>query len=93
MAVENCSKILKTADMWGADMIVSSCPLCEFNLGKMQAEIRGNKPDLKEVPTLYFTQLLAIALGITPVAEEFKLNRESSIALLQQKNLIAAETA
>jgi heterodisulfide reductase subunit B len=86
-------EILSDATGRGAEALALTCPLCDYNLGRRQDQMIEKFEGGKDVPIYYFTQLLAIALGITPVAEEFKLNRESSIALLQQKNLIAAETA
>ena len=38
----------------GADMIVTACPLCRYNLEK-----NGSA-----VPVIYFTELLAEALGV-----------------------------
>ncbi len=54
--------IVESAKSRGAKVIVTSCPLCQFNLDYAQSEnvARGEKA----VPVVYFTQLLAIALGL-----------------------------
>ena len=48
----------------GADVIVTCCPLCTFNLDYRQEESRKIHRDLKEIPVLYYTQLMAIAFGL-----------------------------
>ena len=49
-------KILSNAEDMGADFLVTSCPLCRYNLIK-------NKGDSK-LDVIYFTELLAEALGL-----------------------------
>ncbi len=48
-----CQKISGSADSFGAEMLVTACPLCKFNLGKQG-----------DLPVVYFTELLAEALGV-----------------------------
>lgn len=52
-------KIVSSAKHGGADIIVSSCPLCLYNLN------RGNEALAEEerVPVIFFTQLLSLAMG------------------------------
>lgn len=52
-------KIIGSAKSERADLILSPCPLCTYNLG------RGNESlDKSErIPVVFFTQLLALALG------------------------------
>lgn len=90
LAVENCAHILKSVGENGADMIVSSCPLCEFNLGAKQGEVRSKHPEISGVPTFYFTQLLAIALGLSPEICHFELNMSDALEFLKEKNLVPA---
>ncbi len=80
--------ILTDATSRGADALALTCPLCDYNLGRRQDQMLETFAGAKDVPIYYFTQLLAIALGLTPSEEEFKLNRESSIALLKEKKLM-----
>ena len=49
-------KILTNAEDMGADFLITSCPLCRYNLIK-------NKGDSK-LDVIYFTELLAEALGV-----------------------------
>lgn len=48
------TKVFESAKGHGADMIVTACPLCKYNLEK-----NGSS-----VPVVYFTELLAEALGV-----------------------------
>ncbi|MFR8547583.1 MAG: CoB--CoM heterodisulfide reductase iron-sulfur subunit B family protein [Lachnospiraceae bacterium] len=50
-----CDKINKSASGFGADMLITACPLCMYNLNKSQT---GG------LPVYYFTELLARALGV-----------------------------
>ena len=47
----------------GAEMLVVSCPLCQYNLDRAQREAPAGRARAARVPVLYFSQLLAIALG------------------------------
>ena len=53
-AKKNASAIIENAKAAGADMIITACPLCKYNLEKCGADI----------PVVYFTELLAEALGV-----------------------------
>lgn len=58
------ASISEAAAARGAVLMVTSCPLCQFNLDTRLAEAaRGG---VRAVPSLYFTQLAALALGIDP---------------------------
>lgn len=54
LAKKNSLDIIENAKIQGAEMIITACPLCKYNLIKNGADI----------PVLYFTELLAEALGI-----------------------------
>ncbi len=56
-------EIVASARAHGAQVIVTACPLCQFNLDWPQRETAfGRSGD--EVPIVYFTQLMAVALGL-----------------------------
>ncbi len=76
-----------------ADALVLACPLCDYNLGRRQDAMLEKYEGAKEVPIFYFTQLLAVALGVDPEVCHFELNRQSSIELLKTKNLIESVPA
>lgn len=55
MAQNMCEKIMDSAKGFEADMLITACPLCMYNLKK------NRNGDL---PVYYFTELLAEALGV-----------------------------
>lgn len=81
------AKVLASAGQAGANAMVLSCPMCEYNLGTRQAEV---VEDGDAIPTYYFTQLLAIALGLEPNRCHFELNSDSARKLLTDKEYVAS---
>lgn len=59
----NC-ELLMCAQQNKADVIVTTCPLCHFNLEAYQDKINAVYGTAFQIPILYFTQLLGIVLGI-----------------------------
>ena len=53
-AQEKSKKVSDNAKLNGAEVIVTACPLCLYNLKKNGSDI----------PVVYFTELLAEALGV-----------------------------
>ena len=53
-----CDRISESAKGFGADCLVTACPLCKYNLNKSG-----------QLPVVYFTELLAEALGIKEANE------------------------
>jgi len=53
-----CSRISQSAEGFGADCLVTACPLCKYNLNQ-----NGG------LPVVYFTELLAEALGVKEAVE------------------------
>lgn len=56
LADKKSSAVHADAAAHGADMLVTACPLCRYNLEKSTSEAK--------LPVVYFTELLAEALGI-----------------------------
>lgn len=56
LAEKKSRRVLESADAAGADIIVTACPLCRYNL------IKNGGADGKRI--VYFTELLAEALGV-----------------------------
>jgi heterodisulfide reductase subunit B len=89
-ALQRSGKVLSSAKDHGADALVLSCPLCEYNLGRRQKDIRAKNADLAEMPVYYFTQLLAIALGLDAETCHFELNMDNARALLEERQFLGA---
>ena len=88
VATECAYKILGSAIKSGAEVIVSTCPMCTFNIDHKQADIKEKYLDFKQVPVLYFTQLLGLAMGLDYRTLGFDQNFVDPIPLLKQKGLI-----
>ncbi|MDH4226630.1 MAG: CoB--CoM heterodisulfide reductase iron-sulfur subunit B family protein [Deltaproteobacteria bacterium] len=74
--------VIESAVGMGAEMIVTSCPLCQYNLETAQAKSVG-----KTVPVVYFTQLLGLALGQDEKMLEFEKNKWDARPLLKEKGV------
>lgn len=81
-------RILDQAKQAGADMLATACPLCEYNLGPRQAEIRRHYPSFGSLPVVYFTQLMALAFGLGDEATAFGANTPDPRPLLKERGLI-----
>lgn len=55
MSKNMCNNIMESAEGFGAEMLITACPLCLYNL---------NNSVQNGLPVYYFTELLAEALGV-----------------------------
>ncbi|MFA5785966.1 MAG: CoB--CoM heterodisulfide reductase iron-sulfur subunit B family protein [Actinomycetota bacterium] len=55
--------LLKEAKKRGADVLVTACPLCQFNLECFQDRMSKEFDDRVDINVAFFTQVLASALG------------------------------
>lgn len=60
-AAKRSSAVMTSAEEMGADMIITACPLCLYNLKKNSGS---------DMPVYYFTELLAEALGLKEADNE-----------------------
>ncbi len=67
--------ILKEAKKAGAEVIITVCPMCHLMLDARQKVLEQRHEEKIEIPVLYVTQLVGIALGLGP--EELGLNMNS----------------
>jgi heterodisulfide reductase subunit B len=58
--------LLQSAEKNGAHVIATACPLCQVNLECYQEQVNEEFGTDFKMPILYFTQLLGLALGISP---------------------------
>ena len=58
-------RILVQAKQAGADCLVVACPECHSNLDMFQVALRAEFNDDTNMPVVYFTQLLGLALGLS----------------------------
>lgn len=59
-------ELIGCADENGADCILVACPLCHFNLDYYQSDVNRTYSANYRMPVVYFTQLLGLALGLSP---------------------------
>ena len=64
IVADRAYSILSNAGKNGAEAIALSCPLCFYNLDTKQSLILKKYPDFSPMPIFYFTELLAVALGV-----------------------------
>ncbi len=81
-------KILNQAEEEGAEMLITACPLCEYNLGPIQSEVEKKHPVFDSIPVVYFTQLMALAFGLGEEATAFTGNTPDPRPLLREKGLL-----
>ncbi len=64
IALDLNNELLLNAEESGAEVIATACPLCQMNLEGYQAKINEKYQTKHEMPIVYFTQLLGLALDI-----------------------------
>jgi heterodisulfide reductase subunit B2 len=79
--------IIEAAEASGAEVIATECPTCHSGLEMHQIraeKVLGRKTNVKIV---YFTQLLGLAMGLSPRKVGIQENISDSIGLLKEKGL------
>lgn len=66
VALRLAGSILEEAFRLSPDCIVVVCPLCHFMLDAKQRAVRKDSQKGFEIPVLYVTQLVGLAMGINP---------------------------
>jgi heterodisulfide reductase subunit B len=59
-------EILKDATDRGAEVIIVACPMCHSNLDMRRKDIEKYSGRKFDIPVLYITQAIGLALGIAP---------------------------
>jgi len=79
--------ILQDAKEAGADLVMVACPLCHSNLDLRQSDIEKRLGADLEIPILYFTQVLGLALGASPRALGMHKHMINPLPLLRRRGL------
>ena len=79
--------ILEAAEAAGADVIATECPTCHTGLEMHQIRAEKRLRRKTTVKILYFTQLLGIALGLSPRKVGVHENVSDSRGFLKEKGL------
>lgn len=88
LAIERGKEIIESATRRETDALVLTCPLCMYNLGNRQENIKQKYYDFKELPILYISQVLALALGLGEDVCRFDLNYPDPRPMLKEKEII-----
>ncbi len=85
LVADRTREIIGSVVKRGADILVTSCPLCQFNLDNRQRDVVRRHSDFIGIPVLYFTQLLAVALGLDQKLWRFDLNVVDPVPLFHER--------
>lgn len=83
-----CKDILEMAKEAGADCLAVACPLCQSNLDLRQRKIEKKYNTKFNLPILYFTQLVGLALGIEAKKLGLQKHMVSPQNLLKKRELV-----
>ncbi|MBI4285327.1 MAG: CoB--CoM heterodisulfide reductase iron-sulfur subunit B family protein [Chloroflexi bacterium] len=82
MALGLIRKILDNALANGAQCIVTPCPLCQTNLDAYQSRVNGKFKASYNMPVLFVTQLIGLALDVPPAGLGINMNIVSPARVL-----------
>jgi len=64
VALDLIRQLLKNAQDYDADVIVTLCPMCQLNLDAYQESVNKHFGTNFNIPILYFTQMIGLAMGM-----------------------------
>ncbi len=81
-------RLLSMAKEAEADCVVTGCPMCQANLDTRQEEIEKESGQKYDLPVLYFTELMGLALGHKDVKKWLGRHITDPIKVLAAKGLV-----
>jgi heterodisulfide reductase subunit B len=87
MSTKLVLNILRTAEAAGAEVIATECPTCHSGLEMHQVRAEKKFGLQTKVKILYFTQLLGLALGLSPRQVGVHENVSDSLGFLREKGI------
>ena len=82
------SRIFKDAVGRGANCIVTSCPLCQFNVDAYQDAVGEQYGIEKRLPVYFITELVGVAMGLNAVEMQVDRHLVDAMGLLKELNLL-----
>jgi len=70
-----------------ADCIAVACPMCHSNLDMQQKRMKSENGERLDLPILYFTQLIGLALGFSAKELALKKHFINPLPMLKDKGL------
>ena len=83
-------QIVQVAKECGADIIAVVCPLCQANLDMYQSDAESRLGEQLGLPVLYFTQIMGLAMGLSPEQLCFEKVIVDPMPLLAEKGFVEA---
>jgi len=77
-------QLLESAAANGAQCIITVCPLCQTNLDAYQSKVNSKFKTNYNLPILFFSQLIGLALAIAPESLGLSTNIVSANQMLDQ---------
>lgn len=84
---------LKAVQDWGADALAVSCPSCQMMFDMRQKSAGATTGIKLNLPVLYYTQLLGLAMNISTERLGLNLNRSPIDGLLQKVGLMSTASS
>ncbi len=81
-------RLLSMAKEAEADCLVTGCPMCQANLDTRQVELEKETGKKFNLPILYFTELMGLALGHRDVKKWLGRHITNPIKILRGRGLI-----
>jgi len=82
------SRIMKDAVARGANCFVTTCPMCQLNLDAYQDKVGERYGINKRLPVYFITELLGIAMGLSPRKLQIDRHFVNAMGLLKELKLI-----
>ena len=81
-------KILTKAEETGADCVVVGCSMCQMNLDTRQEDVEKDLGRKLDLPILYYTELMGLAMGHGDAGKWFKRHFKDPVMMLSAKGLM-----
>lgn len=81
------SRIINDAIARQADCFVTTCPMCQLNLDAYQEKVRANYGIDRSIPVYFITELIGVAIGLSPKDLAIDRHFVNAMVLLRDLNL------
>ncbi|MFC1887663.1 CoB--CoM heterodisulfide reductase iron-sulfur subunit B family protein [Candidatus Cloacimonadota bacterium] len=88
VSIKRVYEIIDSARKAGCDALITSCPLCAYNLDFLQKDVEKEYNDFIKIPVFYFTELMALSFGLKWEADWTEKHDVDPEPLLKEKQLI-----
>jgi len=82
------SRIFNDAIGRGANCLVTTCPLCQFNVDAYQDAVGKKFGIVKRLPVYFITELIGVSMGMNPVVMQVDRHFVDAMGLLKELNLL-----